>query len=243
MEKIGLADVNTFVEMYRQASFEQRFNRLTKGFKEVQGESRLAAPGFNVFQLMKIGRREVKTHSAFLADLLDPAGSHGQGFDFLKAFFIHCKHKKTVPIKIKDCQFDSMLFPEVPGAIEEYRWEITKEKGTPRHGRMDIVIHCPTLKLLCVIENKIGADERKRQLKDYWDWMQTQKKIAHKALFFLTPEGRDSRTAGCTPYFKLSYNEDIYEWLTDAEANIDAAPVAAVVEQYSQLALRLRGRK
>lgn len=235
MAEVSKGEIIAFIERFQQASFEQRFDRLKEGFEEVQGQSRIAAPGFNVFRVLKVGQREVKTHSAFLADLLNPAGSHGQGFDFLKAFFFHCKDKKTVPIKTENCQLDSMQFPEILGSMEEYQWEITKELVTQRHGRMDIVIQCPTLKMLCVIENKVGADERKRQLKDYWEWMQTQKDIVHKALVFLTPEGRDSQTAGCIPYFKLSYHEDIFEWLS-AVSDIDAAAVAVVVEQYYQLA-------
>ncbi len=239
MDDLTLDAVESFIEAFSSASFEQRFDRLKEGFEEVKGQSRIAAPGFNVFQLLKIGRREVKTHSAFLTDLLDPAGSHGQGFDFLKTFLFHCKDKKTVPIKTESCVIGSEPFPEIPKEIEEYQWDIIKEMGTPHHGRMDIVIRCPTLKFLCIIENKVEAIEGKRQLKKYWDWMQTQKDIDHKALIFLTTEGRDSQTAGCIPYLKLSYHKDIYEWLTTAQSHIDAAPVAAVVEQYSQLVLRL----
>lgn len=34
---------------------------------------------FNIFSILKMETDEVKTHSAFLAELLNPKGSHGQG--------------------------------------------------------------------------------------------------------------------------------------------------------------------
>ena len=41
---------------------------------------------FNVFSILEVETDEVKTHSAFLADLLSPQGSHRQGAAFLKLF-------------------------------------------------------------------------------------------------------------------------------------------------------------
>ena len=41
---------------------------------------------FNIFNVLKIGGNEVRLHSAFLAELLNPEGSHGLGNIFLVEF-------------------------------------------------------------------------------------------------------------------------------------------------------------
>ncbi len=41
---------------------------------------------FNLFSVLKIEGRENNTHSAFLAELLNPKGSHKQGSKFLELF-------------------------------------------------------------------------------------------------------------------------------------------------------------
>lgn len=41
---------------------------------------------FNIFSILNMERLEVRTHSAFLYELLNPRGSHNQGYDYLKLF-------------------------------------------------------------------------------------------------------------------------------------------------------------
>lgn len=48
--------------------------------------SRAKGEHFNLFSVLKIESRENNTHSAFLAELLDPKGCHLQGSIFLKLF-------------------------------------------------------------------------------------------------------------------------------------------------------------
>ena len=55
-------------------------NEKYKSIADVTGEN------FNLFRLLKIEASEVRTHSAFIAELLNPQGSHGQGDAFLKCF-------------------------------------------------------------------------------------------------------------------------------------------------------------
>lgn len=47
---------------------------------EITGEN------FNVFKVLGLTTNEVRTHSAFLAELLNPKGSHGCKDVFLKLF-------------------------------------------------------------------------------------------------------------------------------------------------------------
>ena len=41
---------------------------------------------FNVFNILGLRSNETRTHSAFLAELLKPNGSHGMGDAYLKSF-------------------------------------------------------------------------------------------------------------------------------------------------------------
>jgi hypothetical protein len=69
------------------AEFLQRF---MAGHDELQRAERergeQTAPRFNIFRALRIERRETKLHSRFLAELLDPRGSHNQGVLFLSGF-------------------------------------------------------------------------------------------------------------------------------------------------------------
>ena len=44
---------------------------------------------FNVFNVLGLSSNETRTHSAFLAELLNPYGSHGMGDLFLKKFLLY----------------------------------------------------------------------------------------------------------------------------------------------------------
>ena len=48
--------------------------------------------GFNLFEILKRETDEVHTHSAILAELLDPQGSHGQGPVFARAVCEAVRH-------------------------------------------------------------------------------------------------------------------------------------------------------
>lgn len=41
---------------------------------------------FNIFNILGVTSDETRTHSAFIAELLDPSGSHGLGNQFLQSF-------------------------------------------------------------------------------------------------------------------------------------------------------------
>lgn len=49
-------------------------------------EKRKRGDFFNVFSILGMERKEVETHSAFLAELLNPNGNHGLGNKFLTTF-------------------------------------------------------------------------------------------------------------------------------------------------------------
>ena len=57
----------------------------TKRLQKVE-EERKRGEWFNVFNVLGVSTDEVRTHSRFIAELLNPQGSHGCGDEFLKAF-------------------------------------------------------------------------------------------------------------------------------------------------------------
>ena len=68
---------------------------------EITGEN------FNIFKILKLEAHEVKTHSAFLAELLNPMGSHSLKDAFLK-LFIEIVVSDDVESKFHLSNFDTM---------------------------------------------------------------------------------------------------------------------------------------
>ena len=54
--------------------------------KKLRDESKAKGEEFDVFSVVGFWNEEVKFHSAIIAELLDPNGSHGAGDFYLKQF-------------------------------------------------------------------------------------------------------------------------------------------------------------
>jgi hypothetical protein len=233
--------VRSFLERYRglqtlvttarsPEEFMTMFSQLRESYqvliRETAGCELRKAPAFNIFNILQLSRSEVRTHSAFLSHLLSPNASHGQGTLFLKAFLEHGAGKYPD-------------FPPLPSFEQSENWLVSTENRT-KYGRLDIVIQNPREGFLCVVENKVDSEEGNQQLKRYGQWMNDHLDIyPFQALCFLTIHGGPSRTAESTPFFRLSYHQDIAAWLEDTLEHIQAPGVYAVVQQYQAVAGRL----
>ncbi|MBK8905357.1 MAG: PD-(D/E)XK nuclease family protein [Anaerolineaceae bacterium] len=232
-----LAEVADFFSRYRAvqaqavgqkaADFASRFARFKTSFQQVKGaaqkQAREEAPSFNLFTVLGVSHYEVRTHSAFLASLLDPAASHGQQYAFLTSF-------------LNVCQKRDPTFPLPKGELTRYAWHVQRERSTVRFGRLDIVLSCSDLGYLCVIENKVGAGEQYEQLSRYSQWLDTQEEaFTDRALIFLTPRGHESITSGDYRYFPLSYYDDIAPWLAGILPTVAAQNLRHALAQYLQL--------
>ena len=60
-----------------------RVSDVHKKYSEI---AKITGENFNIFRILKIEANEVRTHSAFIAELLRTSGSHGQNSAFLKIF-------------------------------------------------------------------------------------------------------------------------------------------------------------
>lgn len=178
------------------------------------------APAFNVFNLFRSTKDEI-SNSTFIANLLDPSGTHGQGVLFIQKFFQHLAANFNIPFA-------------TPNEFERAGWQVHTEFAISS-GRCDVVIMNAHVGILCVIENKVYANEQDEQLQRYWNWMRDDHRIMeypYQLLIFLTPRGRSSATLEADNYISLSYHLDITAWLLECLPAIQAAGVKEVVHQY-----------
>ena len=208
-------------------AFKQEFGRLKIAYEahraEVDHRVMTLAPAFSIFLILGAHRLEL-SHSAFLAHLLDPGGSHGQRDLFLRAFLSYCAGKYV-------------HFPLPRDTVDgSTKWNCQTECVIPG-GRLDVLLENPVLGCRYVIENKVGAAEQDGQLAFYARWMEKhQEEYAQQALVFLTQTGYAARTAGTYSYFCLSYHEDVVGWLKSATPHIKAPNVREIVRQYTEVA-------
>lgn len=176
---------------------------------------------FNVFEVLRLQRDEVRLHSAFIAALLDPKGPHGLKTKLLESFL--------QVMKADDILLD---LDTVRVEKEMFIGQITKsgEEG----GRMDIVL-MDKHKNAIVIENKIGARDQPKQLLRYDNYC--KKHFNKYSIYYLTKKGvapSDESFGGKEfEYWTASYSEDILSWLDDCIVISEMVrPVNETIKQY-----------
>ena len=128
-----------------------RKERIQKEERQKRGEY------FNIFSVLRLETKEVRLHSAFLAELLNPEGSHGLGKQFLELFL------NMVVRKNKEESFD--FETEKPKVYVEYYIGIISE-DKKSGGRIDLLIEDGKGNAV-IIENKINAGDQEYQLLRY----------------------------------------------------------------------------
>ncbi|WP_324680806.1 PD-(D/E)XK nuclease family protein [Hymenobacter sp. GOD-10R] len=185
----------------------------------------LSGENFNIFRVLGLETREVRLHSAFLGELLNPAGSHGLRDAFLKLFL--------EAIGVEGFQTDKARV-----LVEYDIGRVTTDYL--QGGRIDIYLESAGQYLF--IENKIYAQDQLNQLERY----QAYRKNAH--LVYLTLEGTEPTEWGAgkllpTDYQLFSYRTDIVEWLEKCRQVAVAHPlVRETIVQYQHLINYLTGR-
>lgn len=244
---ISEVDYKKFFERYRKfieglrgqrlEEFKKRFNQLKEFMGCIQTLGRKyekeTASQFNIFRVLGVERKEVKTHSAFIANLLDPQGNHGQGYLFLKEFY---KILKKLNQEIEQA-LENEKFPN-ESDIEGGHWYVYKEYYIP-NGRLDIAVMDFKNQYALIIENKIDAGDQEGQLEKY---SEGNKGI----LIYLTIEGESYKpkvqgnpgsSKGNTDlkYLSLSYKQNIISWLDNSLRLISAPRLREILEQYLNL--------
>ena len=178
---------------------------------------------FNLFDVLKIQRRELQ-HSALLAWLLDPRGSHGLRDYFLRRFL-------SEAAQTADEQGIANVSPlTVDGwALDDV------EVATERHN-IDILVIAPSDTFVCLIENKIGAGEQPGQLARYLRTVQREYEPDPLPIF-LTPEGREPEyEEDAASYVPFSYDNvaDLIEKTLQTRGSTIGASVTGFLKQYAR---------
>lgn len=178
---------------------------------------------FNIFRLLRKETDEVNLHSRFLAELLNPKGSHGMGDAYLRLF-------------LEQCEFTPAAF-HVPTA------RVTRERD-----RIDILIRNDLQAI--IIENKIWAGDQDRQLERYarkvsgWGlkWQILYLTLAgdppsDQSIGRLRLLSENNEWLSC-----ISYRIHIQDWLNACLEKVTAMPaLRETLLQYLQLVKQLTG--
>ena len=142
---------------------------------------RIAATKFSVFEYFH--KRETDLSRIF-ADLLDPAGRHGQGDRFLRLFLDEI-HRSL----------DETLRREFP-LSDIHQAKVHREYRTDKNRSIDIVLEMPNNHWIGV-ENKPRAKDQEHQVKDYLEFLQdkVQQSGAGTAwMLYWSGDGKSSTT-------------------------------------------------
>ena len=182
----------------------------------LQEERHRKGENYNLFRILSIERYELK-HSALIANLLDPKGSHGCDDAFLRAFF-------EIALKERAYPFEDCTLPH--SYTEYYTGPIVGDTG----GRIDILVKSSRYGL--IIENKIYAGDQDKQLTRYDNYGKKTLGAGKYLLAYLTLYGYDAskeststKSAEEVAYLRLSYAEDILRWLGQCVRLADNKPL------------------
>lgn len=177
---------------------------------------------YNIFSILKLSSREVRLHSAFLADLLNPKGKHEFGSLFLSLFLNVVMEKANSEIKTL---IYSQKNEQFKISVEKYIGKINKDKT--EGGRIDILLE--SKKIIIVIENKIYAVDQKNQLLRYENYLRNRNKRG--VIIYLTLDERNMEAYN-NKYINLTYKEDISNFLEKSLENTLHPSVRSIIEQY-----------
>ena len=222
-------------------SLLHKVNQLVQEEKILKREKERRGENFNIFEVMHAQRDEVYTHSAIIASLLNPKWNHGCNSTFLKIFVDHLK--ETLPIV--DFSFDTDL--EKCHVYVEYNIG-NISSGSESGGRIDIIIQSEIRDKAIIIENKIYADDQKKQLYRYKNYAQTHYKSY--IILYLTLDGHvpsNDSTSGemfsmeeGKDFFCIDYKSFIRDWLISCKEKAASSPVVReTITQYYNLILKL----
>jgi hypothetical protein len=163
--------------------------------------AKITGENFNVFKILGLTTNEVRTHSAFLSELLNPKGNHGQGDLFLKLFLTQFELEFETKNAIVE--------------IEKHTGFINEEYT--EGGYIDIIIS--NGKKAIIIENKIYAGDQSNQLVRYSNYTKKIYGLNNFHLLYLTLNGKDASHESKgqlvlnSDYHLISYENDILDWL------------------------------
>lgn len=198
-----------------------------------KSKKKLIGGSFNIFSIMDKETDEVHTHSAVIAELLNPEGSHGNGDLYLQLFL------QTIP-ELREMEFDTT---KAKVKIEHIIGDIKNKKT--EGGRIDILIKSGDKAI--IIENKIHAEDQPKQLLRYNNYAVSQNYSQYHILYLTLGGKAASRSSLCDmpkDYVRISYKNHIANWLKEClENSVMTSAVREVVLQYFDLIVSLTTKK
>lgn len=214
-------------------AIETLLNQVNVVLRAAKDELKATGRNFNIFSILQMETAEVKTHSRFIAELLDPNGSHDQGTKFLDLFIDYLNTLKDSSGNPLMKNHISISSRRARVEIERYIGRITDTEG----GRIDISIS--DSKNIIVIENKIYAAEGEKQMLRYSNFASRERLNSH--VFFLTLWGNEpySSDEGAKVY-PISYRQHIIEWLEVCKKDLIDLPILReAITQYINLVKKI----
>ena len=223
--------MNNKQELNKISSLLNEVNTLSNHQKEIE---KIKGETFNIFSILGVESKENKTHSNFIAELLNPNGSHLQGSVFLDLF-------------LKTIEYKEILNFSNTSVIKEYH---IGAKTNSVGGRIDILI-TDTSNYIS-IENKIYAGDQENQLIRYCNFRKEQNKVYYLTLFgeeasdlsikdsslLTTKEGNKLKDG--EDYHTISYSYDILNWLNLCyEKSVNIPQLRESIKQYILLIQKL----
>ena len=130
---------------------------------------------FNIFEILKVERYEEHTHSAFIAELLKPDGSHLLGNVFLLRFLESIQFEGDFNTEDYEVKIEQYI-----GAVNRGTEDLNFVDASG--GRIDIFLKDNRGNCIC-IENKIYAGDQKFQLLRYSNYQPDKSHLYYLALF------------------------------------------------------------
>jgi hypothetical protein len=204
--------------------------------------ARLKGENFNIFSIMRNERDEVGVHNRFIAEMLNPKGSHGLGDASLKAFFEYINDSDNFG-SLYECKQKRLFFDDDNSfkCKTEHFLGTKKNKPEPTGGYVDVALMSKDYNVF--IESKIGAGDQENQILRYYN----DGKNKSNVVIYLTLNGKASESGkglkANEHYLTLSYREDIVNWLTIVKQKATDFPmVRESIQQYINLLKKLTGQ-
>ena len=179
---------------------------------------------FNLFDVLGVARSE-KQHSALLAWLLDPRGSHGLRDYFLRGFLAEAG------VEARDREIPHITPLIVDG------WQLENvEVATERH-RIDVLVIAPGDRFVCLIENKIGSSEHSDQLDRYLSTVEREYGEFVRFPIYLTPNGDEPESEkDAERYVALDYGKvaELVDRVLRTRGSTMSSRVASFLEQFAR---------
>ena len=178
---------------------------------------------FNIFEAMGAVRRELE-HSNMLAYILSPDRPHGLGADILRRILrsmLEKLPKDKRPVRALD-----ISIADLDDAFVQRERE-----------NIDILIEFPSLKLIVLIENKVGAKASEGQLERYKGKIAQQFPDWRRLLIFLTPDGADPEDDDYLAFSYVDVTQVIQGYLND-QRSLQLSEIGLILNHYLEMLRR-----